>query len=139
MHLFCFKGFAYTHKKNQQEIYKYENWQENYGRTKAATTLSYDSEYKNVLSWGFPVLAERPSRRSRASNKSNKRTVELFKLYLLNSPNKPPLPNGLDYRKAITDYLRELGKVIRQTIISHWNINFDTQVLIVLLVNKINF
>ncbi|RIA97404.1 hypothetical protein C1645_814115 [Glomus cerebriforme] len=34
--------------------------------------------------------------------------------------NYPPLPNGLNYEKAITDYLREMDKVIKETIYCHW-------------------
>jgi hypothetical protein len=47
--------------------------------------------------------------------------VELFKLHLVdldnldkdkrfNKPDKPYLPPNIDYKKAITDYLREMGK-----------------------------
>ena len=56
--------------------------------------------------------------------------------------NKPPLPKGFDYKKAITDYLRELGEVIKKSINDKWNVDdkwkvdFYTQVLIVLTVNK---
>ncbi len=53
--------------------------------------------------------------------------------------NKPHLPSGFDYKKAITDYLREMGKVIKQTVERMWNIDFFTQVLIVLTVINLNF
>ena len=45
-------------------------------------------------------------------NDDNK-PVELFKLHLSNLPDhkKPILPVGLDYKTAISDYLREIGKV----------------------------
>src|SRR3954471_8083716 len=137
IYIFYFKGFAYAHKNNQREIYSHSDWQEYNGRFKTPTALMYDGGYRNVLSWGFPVLAERPSRERITSDK--KKPVELFKLHLSNSQNKPTLPNGLGYRKVIADYLREMGKVIRQTITGHWKVDFDTQVLIILPVNKFNF
>jgi hypothetical protein len=49
--------------------------------------------------------------------------------------NKPPLPNGFDYKKAITDYLYEMGKIIKQVIVNDW-IDFYNQVLIVLTVTE---
>ena len=47
-------------------------------------------------------------------NQHDKRPVELFKLHLGNMKEneKPPLPSGLDFKKAITDYLKELKKVL---------------------------
>lgn len=51
--------------------------------------------------------------------------------------DKPALPEGFDYKKAITDYFRELGKVIKKSIAEKWDINFFTQTLIVLTVSKI--
>jgi hypothetical protein len=115
------------------------NWDDYQGRYKNPTVLLYDSEYKNVLSWGYSAFEERINRRRRQSN-SNRKPVELFKLHFLNSQNKPPLPNGLDYRKATTDYLRELGKVIKHSLNDTWgNVIFETRVLIVLAVNKFNY
>ena len=69
--------------------------------------------------------------------KKCKKPVELFKLHLGGMTNKPTLPNGLDYKKAITDYLHEMGKVVKQAINAiNNNIDFYTQVLIVLTVNR---
>ena len=72
-------------------------------------------------------------------NDQYKKYIELFKLHLLNKRPLPYLPDGFDYKKAITDYLHEMGKVIKQTINGSWAINFYTQALIVLTVNKIFF
>jgi hypothetical protein len=48
---------------------------------------------------------------------------------------KPLLPNKLDYRKAITDYLTKLGEMIKVKLKSHWqNLDFYSKVLIVLTV-----
>ena len=51
--------------------------------------------------------------------------------------SKPPLPKELDYKRAITDYFRELGNVVKKSISEKWEINFFTQVLIVLTVSKL--
>ncbi|CAB4438838.1 unnamed protein product [Rhizophagus irregularis] len=65
---------------------------------------------------------------------NNQNIVELFKLCLgnLRKHLRPKLP--VDYKKAITDYLKEIGKVIKVTIATHWNINFFENVLLVLTV-----
>jgi hypothetical protein len=82
-------------------------WPGDMGRFKTNTVLQYDSEYKNVLSWGVSALAKRPKR---IQNSKESRPVKLFKLYLgsLQDHLKPKLP--IDFKKAITDYLREIGK-----------------------------
>ncbi|PKC05328.1 hypothetical protein RhiirA5_421046 [Rhizophagus irregularis] len=102
-------GFAYTHTKSKEkEIFAYMDWQDYAGRFKVPTVLLYDDDLKSVQSWGFSALAKRPKRKKVI----DKKPVELFKLHLGKMSNKPPLPNGLDYKKAITDYLHEFGKVI---------------------------
>ncbi len=65
----------------------------------------------DVRAWGYPALSKRPRRNLDINEK--KYVAELFKLHLgdLQESLKPDLPRGLDYRKAITDYLREIGKV----------------------------
>ena len=79
---------------------------------KTNTVLQYDSNYQNVIKWGNPALAQRQSRRNK--NLNSPKPVELFKLHLGNIPQneKPSLSNQLNYEKAISDYLRELGKSI---------------------------
>ncbi|GES97296.1 hypothetical protein GLOIN_2v1884551 [Rhizophagus clarus] len=125
-----YSGFAYAHKGNPNDITVHIDWQEYTGRFKTPTVLSYDAEYQNVQSWGFPALAKRPKRRK----ESERKPVELFKLHLGKMADKPSLPGGFDYRKAITDYFRELGKVIKKSIAEKWDINFFTQTLIVLTI-----
>lgn len=50
--------------------------------------------------------------------------------------NKPPLPKGLHHETAITDYLREMGKIMKDAIKkSYQNIDFFKQVLIIMTVN----
>ncbi len=73
---------------------------------KTNTVLQYDDDFKEVKSWGYPALYNKQSKKNK--NKE-KRPVELFKLYLGNCLKKPKLP--VPYKQAITDYLRELGKV----------------------------
>ena len=87
-----------------------------------------------MTSWGFPALAERPSKKK---NSSGIKPVERFKLHLSNIENKPYLPEGLKYKTVITDYLREMGKVMKDTLKARWkNINFFQHVLIIMTVKK---
>lgn len=79
---------------------------------KTNTVLQYDSNFRNVVAWGNAALSKRPNQRNRNETKP----VELFKLYLgkLKQELRPRLPDELGsdgYKKAITDYLRELGVV----------------------------
>lgn len=88
---------------------------------KTNTVLQYDTSSSKpkkwtVNCWGFPALAQEPTRRSRRqpSETSNALPVELFKLHLadnLRNFEKPYLPNGLDYEKAIADYLSKMKPV----------------------------
>ncbi|PKY48691.1 hypothetical protein RhiirA4_525794 [Rhizophagus irregularis] len=123
-----YSGFAYTHVRTQlDEIITHINWQEYAGRFKVPTVLLYDDDLKSVQSWGFSALAKRPRR----NKVIDKKPVELFKLHLGKMKNKPLLPNGLDYKKAITDYLHEFGKVVKNKIDDCWKVNFFTQVLLI--------
>lgn len=74
---------------------------------KTNTVLQYDSGFVNVVEWGNPALPKQPNRK----NKNETRPVELFKLYLGNLQEnlRPKLP--VEYKKAITDYLRKIGEV----------------------------
>jgi hypothetical protein len=78
---------------------------------KTNTVLQYEENLNDVKSWGYPALAKRP-RRGFNRNKKNC-VVELFKLQLgnLNRELKRGYEPSVNYRKAITDYLREIGKV----------------------------
>ncbi|CAG8727860.1 17491_t:CDS:2, partial [Cetraspora pellucida] len=46
--------------------------------------------------------------------------AELFNLYLGKLANRPPLPEGLDHKKAITNYLCKMGEKIHETLKLHW-------------------
>ncbi|CAB5380732.1 unnamed protein product [Rhizophagus irregularis] len=65
------------------------------------------------MSWGYPALAEKPDRRKKPSNIY---PVERFKLHLGDMENKPYLPEGLDFKTAITDYLREMAEFDSQAM-----------------------
>ncbi|PKY62189.1 hypothetical protein RhiirA4_449966, partial [Rhizophagus irregularis] len=127
-----FSGFAYTYRSSP-EIITNDSWPQQIGPLKTNTVLQYDSNYQNVIKWGNPALAQRQSRRSKDSSSS--KTVELIKLHLGNIPQneKPSLPRQLNYEKAISDYLRELGKLIKETISTRWHgIKFFEHVLLVI-------
>ncbi|GBC35700.2 hypothetical protein GLOIN_2v1502209 [Rhizophagus irregularis DAOM 181602=DAOM 197198] len=127
-----FSGFAYANRADP-EIITNDVWPQQIGSLKTNTVLQYDSNYQNVIKWGNPALAQRQSRKSKDLLTS--KSVELFKLHLGNIPQneKPPLPHQLNYEKAIGDYLRELGKLIKETISTRWHgIIFFKHVLLVI-------
>ncbi|CAB5192636.1 hypothetical protein RhiirA5_506095 [Rhizophagus irregularis] len=129
-----YSGFSYCHISSPESMVTNVEWLSDPGKLKTNTVLKYDNSYINVESWGYSALVKRPSRRMQNRNKT--KPVELFKLHLgnLSEDLKPPLPKGFDYKMAITDYLREIGKVIREKITQHWNIDFYEQALLVLTV-----
>ncbi|PKK78334.1 hypothetical protein RhiirC2_843597 [Rhizophagus irregularis] len=132
-----YSGFSYCHVANKQNICSNEIWPGKVGKLKINTILRYDDEYNNVLLWGAPALVKKQIRKiAKKNNQYNERNklVELFKLFLgnLQENSRPKLP--VDYKKAITDYLKEFGKVIKDTIATHWNINFFENVLLILTV-----
>ena len=50
--------------------------------------------------------------------------------------NKPPLPRDLNYKTAITHYLKEMGNLIKETLKTRWpDLVFFQQVLIIMTVN----
>jgi hypothetical protein len=104
-----YSGFTYCHIADSENITTNDQWIGETGQLKTNTVLRYDNSYKTVESWGYSALASRPSRRNK--NRNETKPVELFKLHLGNLPDnlKPRLP--IEYKKAITDYLGEIGKV----------------------------
>ncbi|CAB5381358.1 unnamed protein product [Rhizophagus irregularis] len=131
-----YTGFAYCHVSDEDNICSNDSWNGDVGQLKTNTVLQYDNEYNNVKLWGAPALAKKKSRRTRKQkNSENNKPIELFKLHLgdLLDEFKPKLP--VDYKKAITDYLREIGKVIKETIDTRWpNIDYFENVLLVITV-----
>ena len=88
------------------------NRPEQTGVFKTNTVLAYDDNLQ-LVSWGYPALAQEPPKKKRLQTKPRSKPVELFKLHLANikDDEKPALPPGLDPRKAISDYLHEMNKV----------------------------
>ncbi|RIA97903.1 hypothetical protein C1645_732031 [Glomus cerebriforme] len=126
-----FSGFAYSNRADP-EIITNDVWPQQIGSLKTNTVLQYDSKYKNVIKWGNPALAQKQTRKNK---NSSSKPVELFKLHLgnISQNEKPPLPHQLNYEKAISDYLHELGKLIKETISTRWHgIKFFEHVLLVI-------
>jgi hypothetical protein len=90
------------------------------GRLKTNTVLQYDSKFEKVELWGKPALCKKPNRRGKGVET---KPVELFKLCLGNclEKYKPKLP--VNYKKAISDYLCEIGKV-NYFKVNNFNIGF---------------
>ncbi|CAG8598974.1 10727_t:CDS:2, partial [Ambispora leptoticha] len=102
---------------------------------KTPTVLQYDEDW-NVLQWGQIALVEKPVR-SPSTQRAESHPVELFKLHLssLRSWEKPWLPEGLDHVKAITDYLTEMQKIIKEKMKTRWPaLEFPRQFKLILTV-----
>ncbi|PKC02910.1 actin-like ATPase domain-containing protein [Rhizophagus irregularis] len=127
-----YSGFAYAHKSNPNDVQVYDFWKGLHGGWfKTPTVINYDDSCANVMSWGLSALATKPRGRSlRPSSKP----IELFKLHLLKR-GTTSLPDALNYKDVIKDYLKELGNYIRRRVKSHWySLDFDSQVIIVITV-----
>ncbi|GBB85955.1 hypothetical protein RclHR1_01240006 [Rhizophagus clarus] len=132
-----YSGFAYCHVSDKNNICSNDNWHGEIGQLKTNTVLQYDDEYNNVKLWGAPALAKKQNRKIKKQNDSNSsnKPVELFKLYLgdLLDELKPKL--SINYKKAITDYLREIGKLIKETIATRWpKVDYFENVLLILTI-----
>ncbi|CAI2175026.1 5911_t:CDS:2, partial [Funneliformis geosporum] len=128
-----YSGYAYAHKSNPKEISAEDKWS-GFTDYKTPTIIKYEDEsYTNVKSWGFKAFADRPKKKKNADKSI---PIELFKLFLFkDSTEKSYLPKNLDYKKVITDYLKELCKMIKERVDSHWqNLDFYSKVLIVLTI-----
>ncbi|RIB08541.1 hypothetical protein C2G38_2110890 [Gigaspora rosea] len=126
-----YSGYAYAHKATPNEIFANTDWQEYEGRFKTPTVLKYDDNFK-LENWGAPALTERPKKKGK---NTSKKPVELFKLHLGSAEKKPTLPSGLDYKTAITDYLRELTKSLKSTLENRWPmVDFYSQVCIIITI-----
>ncbi|CAG8504520.1 13180_t:CDS:1 [Acaulospora colombiana] len=115
-------------------------WREIGACFKTPTVIKYDDSYTTVESWGLPALAKRPIGRRRLLEPSP-RPIELFKLHLLKrsfrDSGEAILPDGLDYKRVIKDYLEKLGADVVRTVGNHWlTLDFYSQVIIVLTVKK---
>ncbi|GES97238.1 hypothetical protein GLOIN_2v1783276 [Rhizophagus clarus] len=127
-----FSGFSYCHILSRDNMVTNDQWPDYIGQFKTNTVLQYDQDFNEVIKWGAPALARRQGRRN---ERRETRPVELFKLCLgnLEEDLKPKLP--LEYKKAITDYLTEIGKLIKTKVEAAWNsLDFLKDVLFVLTV-----
>ncbi len=107
------------------------------GVFKTPTVLLYDKTYTEVKSWGYLALEEDPDCITDEPDETRPRPVELFKLHIsdLNEDQKPWLPQQLDYKKAIVDYLTQMQKFIKGTLERRWpGIEFPLQVGFVLTI-----
>ncbi|KAG9293789.1 hypothetical protein G9A89_019127 [Geosiphon pyriformis] len=110
-------GFAYSHKINP-DVMVHSSFPGQIA-PKTNTVLQYDKDWK-VKSWGYKALAAEPSRRDRRV--IDPPPVELFKLHLadINEEKKPKIPDGLNFRTAIIDFLCEMQKLIKETLEKQW-------------------
>lgn len=105
---------------------------------KIPTVLKYDESF-NLMSWGYSALSQpqRPYRKKRSFDIKPVKIVENFLLYLGKMVNRPYLPEGLGYKTAITDYLREMSSLVKDTLRAHWpDVEPYKNVLIILQVFK---
>ncbi|CAB4381798.1 unnamed protein product [Rhizophagus irregularis] len=92
----------------------------NYSWRLKDTSLEYDNDYSMVVDNSFLKYVYN--------------VVELFKLHLGGLPDnlKPKLP--IEYKKAIADYLKGIGKDIKKEIAGWSGVNYFENVLLVLTV-----
>ncbi|CAB4491833.1 unnamed protein product [Rhizophagus irregularis] len=109
-----------------------------FGTTYSGFTLCHvDDDLANIKTnkvelWGKPALCKKPNRKGKDTET---KPVELFKLHLGNclEKYKPKLP--VNFKKAITNYLGEIGKLIKETIPKYWEgIDFMEHVLLVVTI-----
>ncbi|CAB5127648.1 unnamed protein product [Rhizophagus irregularis] len=129
-----YSGFSLHHIENDDvgNIQANSIWPGGMGTLKTNTVLQYKANLEEVELWGYPALYKKPNKKKKDNEM---KPVELFKLHLGNCLEqfKPKLP--VDFKKAIVDYLREMGKCIKETIPQYWpGIDFMNDVLLVLTI-----
>ncbi|CAG8659722.1 696_t:CDS:2, partial [Racocetra fulgida] len=111
-----------------------ETWPGFKGHLKTPTVIKYtDDNYDSVKLWGYPALAQRPKKKK--DDNVDTKPIEHFKLCLSDLPEKlkPSLP--IPERRIITDYFREIGNLMKETVERAWPfVDFLNQVLLVLTV-----
>ncbi|CAI2180377.1 15097_t:CDS:2, partial [Funneliformis geosporum] len=128
-------GYAYAYVASPDKIIVKDNWDGIVGRLKLPTVIKYnDDSYDSIESWGFYALARKPSKKEIARPKLSK-PVERFKLHLSKSlKEKPFLPDDLNYKKVITDYIKKLCESIKETLSITQYVDLHSNVSIVLTV-----
>ncbi|GBC08152.1 hypothetical protein RclHR1_07930009 [Rhizophagus clarus] len=128
-----YSGFAYAYQINP-DITVNDSWPGQHKTRltmpKTNTVLQYDTSSSNpkkwtVIRWGFPALAQEPTKKSRrqSSETNNNLPVELFKLHLadnLRNFEKPYLPKDFEYEKAIADYLSQMKPLVEDVLSKRW-------------------
>ncbi|CAG8725936.1 8764_t:CDS:2 [Rhizophagus irregularis] len=115
-----YSGFSYYHCEDKDVgcIKVNHEWPENTGLgiLKTNTVLQYKDGFEEVELWGHPALCKKPNTKGKDNET---RPIELFKLYLGNclDKHKPVLPEPLNYKKVITDYLHEIGKFMENVLL----------------------
>ncbi|CAB5203896.1 unnamed protein product [Rhizophagus irregularis] len=123
-----YSAFAFAHKSNPNDIIVHDH-RSGWLDFKIPTALKYDESF-NLISWGYSALSQKPNRKKKSFET---KPVENFLLYLSQTNYEPYLPEGLHYKKAITDYLKEMGNFIKETLMSYWPYhNFFENVLIIM-------
>ncbi|RIA86102.1 hypothetical protein C1645_878884 [Glomus cerebriforme] len=130
-----YTGFSLYHVDDDvEDIKTNDEWPGEIGQLKTNTVLQYKANFEEVELWGYPALCKKPNKKSKYNET---KPIELFKLYLGNCLEKfrPNLPEPLTYKQVITDYLCEIGKLIKKTIYQFWSeIDFMENVLLILTV-----
>ncbi|CAB4375392.1 unnamed protein product [Rhizophagus irregularis] len=116
-----YSGFTYCHVSDDGNYATNDQWPGEMGQLKTNTVLQYNENYKKIESWGYPALSKRPNKKKGKGSKNESKPIELFKLHLgkLSNNLKPKLP--FNYKRVITGYLRKIGKLIKETVKSHWD------------------
>ncbi|CAG8612048.1 3431_t:CDS:2, partial [Gigaspora margarita] len=136
-----FSSFAFAHKSSPVPVIELNTrWPGRY-REKTNTVLLYDNSCKEVLKWGEPALIYGQKKNKKSIKESdspqNPHMIERFKLHLndkLSTDEKPRLPQNLNYKRAIIDYLKKMKEVIENTPDERWPDLKLTHVLFVLCV-----
>ncbi|CAG8490223.1 9241_t:CDS:10 [Paraglomus brasilianum] len=131
-----FSGFSVGHIRRPKDVETYMKWSNIYERSdffaplgrltranshKIPTVLVYDKDFK-VVQWGNSA-ADCVEDYGSSLSSDDYCVVECFKLCLSDTcptARKPLLPDGLSYRKAITDFLKEMQKKVETHIKSRW-------------------
>ncbi|CAG8761981.1 8796_t:CDS:10 [Gigaspora margarita] len=120
-----FSGFAYANKISSV-IDLHTQWPGK-EREKTNTVLLYDNSCREVLKWGEPALTfgQKKNKKSikELGSPQSPHVIERFKLHLdekLSIGEKPWLPQNLNYKRAIIDYLKKMKGVIENTLDKRW-------------------
>ncbi|GBC01487.1 hypothetical protein RclHR1_04200005 [Rhizophagus clarus] len=126
-----YSGFAYCYTGPGNKIQTNKDWDGSTGQYKTNTVLEYDKEFDKVKKWGKPAFSKGTTKNKKDDDQIEPKSVGLFKLHLgkLQDHLKPKIP--VEYKKAITDYLGEMGKFIKKTVENVEGVKFYENVLLI--------